>query len=190
MGPGPGSRGRRQRAAWERAGGRPDPGLPGALEGPVAPALVGGWGRRAGRGGAAELRGASKWAVEGGGGQQAALGLALRASASTSAVFTDRLRGAHVGRRGPGVAGTSRPSGDDAHHPFALCLASGEGPTLPMMGVGTRSSAEQVTSCFEHLAWPELQVTVDIVVALPKSFLRVESLMRAPHGIGFPFVVL
>ena len=92
----------------------------------------------AGRVGAAELRGVSEWAVEGGGGRQAALGLALRASASTSAVFTERLRGAHVGGRGPGVAGTYRPSGEDGHHPSALGLAFGEGPTLIIGSVGTR----------------------------------------------------
>lgn len=101
---------------------------------PSAPALVGGWGRRAGRGGRApgsEREGGRRRRPTAGGAGASAPG------ESTSAVFTERLRDAHVGGRGPGVAGTSRPSGDDAHHPSALGLAFGEGPTLPMMGVGT-----------------------------------------------------
>lgn len=70
----------------------------------------------------------SEWAAESGGGLRAALGRALRASASTSAVFTHHPRGAHVRGRGP--AGTARPPLS------ALGLAFDEDPTLQMVGLG------------------------------------------------------
>jgi hypothetical protein len=70
-------------------------------------------------------------------------GVSVAASRSTSAVFTERPRGAHVWREGPGVAAArgawADGGGEQARYcPFAFGLAGGGDRTLQMTDVGRR----------------------------------------------------